>query len=138
MEWQCSDWSSCINGFRTRTCSFVKVPQHTQETQCLEESKSPVTNQTCEAFVPTPITAFAVSNETEQALETKTAETNQSNLTTESQATKKTGLNAITGAIATVFTNPNAVRELIIGASVLVIIILVFLGYKFVYKRKKI
>ena len=115
----------------------MKVPQHIQETQCPEESKSPVTSQTCEGILPTPITALAVANATEQAIGTKTAETNQSNLTSEPQAAKKTGLNAITGAIATVFTNPNAVRELIIGASVLVIIVLIFLGYKFVYKRRK-
>ena len=48
-DWQCSEWSACVNKLQTRQCNFIKVPQHVQENPCPEETKFPATSQTCEA-----------------------------------------------------------------------------------------
>lgn len=48
MDWQCSDWSSCANGWETRECNFVKVPQHYQETPCPVISDVPPISRKCE------------------------------------------------------------------------------------------
>jgi len=48
MEWKCGEWSGCINGFQTRQCEFVKVPQHAQDTQCPSLSTPPSLSQKCE------------------------------------------------------------------------------------------
>ena len=134
MDWKCGEWSDCINGLQTRQCDFVKVPQHVQDTQCPDSSKSPPTSQTCEVKPLTPITALVVSNETKEAATTTIIET-PSNLTTE-PLTNRTGLSAISGAVISVLTNPKSVRELIIGVVVIVLVVSGFIGYKFMYKRK--
>ena len=46
-EWQCSEWSVCLNGFQTRECNFAKVPQHVQDNECQDATKSLATTQTC-------------------------------------------------------------------------------------------
>ena len=47
MDWQCSTWSACANRVQTRQCSFVRVPQHSQSTQCPDVTKRPAETQSC-------------------------------------------------------------------------------------------
>ena len=49
MDWKCSDWSECRDGFQYRQCDFVKVPQHAQDTQCKSSAFLPVLNRVCES-----------------------------------------------------------------------------------------
>ncbi len=48
MDWQCNEWSQCIDGLQTRQCDFVKVPQHASDTPCSSLSITPSTSQKCE------------------------------------------------------------------------------------------
>lgn len=47
-EWQCTNWSNCSNNFQTRKCDFIKVAQHSQNSECPTADKSPRTSQSCE------------------------------------------------------------------------------------------
>jgi type IV pilus biogenesis protein CpaD/CtpE len=82
----------------------------------------------------TSITGFAVLDEN-ATNKTITTETTTTDLTT-NQTTSTSGLSAITGAVIRVFANSKAIRELIIGVVVIVLIASGFIGYKFMYKRK--
>ncbi len=52
MDWQCGEWSGCINGFQARECSFVKVPQHVQQNACPVIDDKPQASKSCEAPKP--------------------------------------------------------------------------------------
>lgn len=47
-DWQCGDWSECLDGTQERSCNFVKVAQHVSRERCPTEEKSPETSQGCE------------------------------------------------------------------------------------------
>ena len=134
MDWSCTDWSACENGWETRECSFVKVTQHKSTEECPVINKPPQMARKCE--VP-KITLESVSeikseerNETEAEEEVKT--------TQETDTTQNQGFfSAITGAATRVLANPDAVKELKIISWVVVIVILGILGYKFGYKKYK-
>lgn len=81
MDWQCGEWSGCLDGLQTRQCDFVKVSQHWQEIPCPEESKPPVKSQTCEVkeipkAQPKPTEVKEINQEA-----VKPKETNQSQIT---------------------------------------------------------
>ena len=48
-DWQCGEWSNCVNGLQTRQCDFVKVAQHVQDTECPSSLNAPASSQKCEA-----------------------------------------------------------------------------------------
>jgi len=48
MDWFCTPWSECENGWETRRCDFVKVAQHAQESECPSSSNSPETARKCQ------------------------------------------------------------------------------------------
>ena len=133
MDWKCSEWSECINRIQTRTCEFVRVPQHVQNEACPEQSKPPTSTQNCIAETPAPITALATSAGTNAAQPESEQKTN---VTAVEQPPAETGLNAITGAVTRVLTNPKAVRDLLISTVVLAIIISGIFWYNLVYKKK--
>ncbi len=47
MEWKCEEWSTCANGRQVRSCSYIKVPQHSQSTICHSSDKPPESSKTC-------------------------------------------------------------------------------------------
>ena len=48
-DWSCASWSSCENGWQTRECSFVKVPQHTTNESCATVDNVPQRAKKCKA-----------------------------------------------------------------------------------------
>ena len=50
MDWDCTEWSLCENGWETRECSFVKVPQHTQSEICASIDNAPQSAKKCGAI----------------------------------------------------------------------------------------
>ena len=61
-DWQCGDWSACANGFQSRECNFVKVPQHTQSSACPVLESKPATSQSCEAVKALELAAESCSD----------------------------------------------------------------------------
>ena len=55
MDWQCRDWSQCVNGVQTRQCNFVRVPQHYKDGICPQESQQPEISRTCEVSTETAV-----------------------------------------------------------------------------------
>ena len=47
-DWQCDQWTDCVDGFQTRKCNFVKAAQHAQESACPAIGNAPVSTQKCE------------------------------------------------------------------------------------------
>ncbi len=47
MDWQCGAWSECVASKQTRTCNFIKVPQHAQDFPCVTVNDMPNTEQSC-------------------------------------------------------------------------------------------
>ncbi len=80
MDWKCNDWTACVNGLQARQCDFAKVPQHVQDTECPDSSKSPATSQKCE--VP----------KAETPAETQFKEANNQQKSNESKQSQITGL----------------------------------------------
>ena len=89
MDWQCGEWSACINGQQTRQCNLVKVPQHFQIESCHEQSKAPISSQACKVQQQLVLAAETcedgIQNQNEQNIDCggicKPCE--QSNLTTQ-------------------------------------------------------
>jgi len=48
MDWDCTEWTSCENGWETRECDFVKVPQHTSNESCAIIEDIPKMANKCE------------------------------------------------------------------------------------------
>jgi len=128
-DWKCDAWSSCQNGKQTKSCSFVKVTQHTQSEQCPQESNPPVRSKTCETPKETP--KLESLEKTEEEIKEEVIETQQSAITQ-----KSSGLSAITGAVTRIFTNPKAARELKISVWVIIVSAFSILGYQFAYKTE--
>lgn len=75
-EWSCSEWSSCVNGLQTRTCSFP-------ENFCEPLTERPIEQQSCEIVQETEETETVEETitETEQTTqETEETETNGSRI----------------------------------------------------------
>ena len=128
MDWECDEWSECINGIQTRQCEYSKVPQHVQDTQCADPAKSPTTSQSCEVKAQTPSTGLITSTQSESKSTAASAAQPASNA---GQASP-TGLIGISGAVTKVLSNPNAVRELKLGS--LLAVLVVGLGIFFYYR----
>lgn len=47
-DWECGEWSACVDGEQTRKCNLAKVPQHAQDTPCPSLSTRPITTRKCE------------------------------------------------------------------------------------------
>jgi len=131
-DWQCSEWSACINAVQTRQCSFVKVPQHVQDAPCQDSSNGSATTQTCEVTPPSA-TAFVTSTETQEQPQLETLQIALKS----NQTTSTSGLSAITGAVTQVFTNPKAVKEILIVVVVIVLVVVGYVRYRFIHKKKK-
>ncbi len=67
-DWQCNDWSACINGVQTRNCEFVKVPQHASDTQCPSISNPPITSQSCEVIEEKALVQEALEKREEEVI----------------------------------------------------------------------
>ena len=50
MDWSCTSWSKCENGWETRECSFVKVPQHTTNESCATIDNVPQRAKKCKTI----------------------------------------------------------------------------------------
>ena len=123
-DWQCSQWTTCVNDLQTRQCDFVKVPQHTQDSQCPTPDNPPTTSQTCEIKEEPTKTQSTVEAKTEVEQSQETKMQNQQN--------------AITGGVvARILSNPKAAKELIIGAAVLVLVLGGIFGYRHIHKKPK-
>ena len=48
-DWQCGEWSDCINGLQTRQCNLAKVAQHAQTEPCPSADNPPKTSKDCKA-----------------------------------------------------------------------------------------
>ena len=46
-DWKCTEWSTCKDDTQTRSCEFVKIPQHAQDTECATSSSNPLLTQKC-------------------------------------------------------------------------------------------
>lgn len=140
MDWKCSEWSDCINDLQTRQCEFVKVPQHARDTQCPEQSKSPITSQTCQvkAEETSKTTSTASAEIKEKTSTSKTAEAPTKKLIEGTSSAKKPGLIAITGnAINRVLANPKAVTELKITSLIASIMAVIgIFSYRKFFKSK--
>ena len=132
MEWQCGAWSDCVNGFQTRECNFVKVPQHVQETECPDATKPPLTTQSCIANIP-PATGLVTASESEAQTKSTSLQNESSTLAPEKPSER--GLGAITGAaIKRIFSNPKAVMEIRLSSWILLPITLAVIGYFLVFR----
>jgi hypothetical protein len=78
-EWNCTGWSLCENGWRTRKCFFVKVPQHTSIKACPSENERPIMSKKCEI-----VKKIEKINETKEIKEekNKTKEVNETSSVT--------------------------------------------------------
>ena len=130
MEWKCSEWSACEEGSETRQCNFVKVPQHWQETQCPILSDAPINSQKCEVKIINPATTIAETKDQSNPISAESSSTTIPQI--------NGSANQITGNfIARLASNPKAMKELIIGASIMATAVFGIFGYKFAYKRKQ-
>ncbi|MBI2101445.1 hypothetical protein HYT53_02440 [Candidatus Woesearchaeota archaeon] len=129
MDWQCSEWSDCIDGLQTRQCNFVKVPQHSQETPCPEESKPLITSKKCEVKEEESITE-AKNAKIEPQVAAQTTQTSGLTLKNES-------LNQIARRGATQLLSKLKTREFVAGTTLLVIFGFgVIFWYKLIFKKK--
>jgi hypothetical protein len=46
-DWQCSSWSECKNGFKSRQCKLVSVTKYTQDAACPSFNRPPTTVSPC-------------------------------------------------------------------------------------------
>ena len=73
MDWNCGEWSVCINGLQTRQCDFVKVPQHVQDTECPSLLNAPLQSQKCELPKQTALVAETcndrIKNQNEESVD---------------------------------------------------------------------
>ena len=136
-DWQCSDWSECINGQQSRQCSFVKVPQHVQDAECSDISKTPITTQKCE------VKREAIPNNSETSnnnTQTKSIKTNQASLSKQpnNQENKKEFFDVLTGAVTALNSNPKAMNEIktILWISGALVVLGTFFYYRFKIKKK--
>lgn len=125
MEWQCSSWSECRDGWQTRECNFVKVAQHVQKEPCEEQSKIPETSKKCETKQPAASTS---SNSTSTIKENQKLAQNASNTTP-----KNNNSNSITGGVVAGIASKSNVMVL---ATLAIISIAATIFYKKFRKRK--
>ena len=142
MDWQCNEWSSCVNELQTRQCDFVKVPQHVQDTQCPSLSNAPISSQKCEVPRQKGIAAETcndgIKNQNEEGIDCGGACKScrlDKNLTTES-AVQKEQISQPTGfAIGNLIGTKSNIIIVTVVLSITIVIV-VFAGIKF-YKHKQ-
>ena len=147
MDWQCGEWSQCINQKQERTCSFVKVPQHAQDSACPDSGSSPQTTKQCES----PSYNNAKDNNADNS-EVKNSNNDNNGNSKSSESSKSSGasssknegngLGSITGNVASsgvidrLFSNPKAMIEIYITGGLIASILLVTVWYRFFYRKK--
>ncbi len=136
MDWECGEWTDCINGLQTRQCDFVKVPQHAQETECPSSSSPLVPTQKCEAPKQLALAAETcndnIKNQDEQEVDCGGAcnPCKEKNLTAAASDSEKE-TNQLTG-----FSVKGIAGKGSIAAAFIVAIFVVFIAIKF-YRRKQ-
>ncbi|MBI4452875.1 S8 family serine peptidase [Candidatus Woesearchaeota archaeon] len=134
MEWQCGEWTKCAQEVQTRTCEFVKVPQHVQSEQCPESAKPPETTMACEVKNEPIVATSLVVEETNISEAQNLENEEQENLTAEPEATEeKKGLAAITGTLIKI---TNRLSLWIALAAIISTIIITILLYKYKNRNK--
>ena len=136
MDWECGEWTDCINGLQTRQCDFVKVPQHAQETECPSSSSPLVSTQKCEAPKQLALVAETcndnIKNQDEGGVDCGGAcsPCKEKNLTAAASDSEKE-TNQLTG-----FSVKGIAGKGSIAAAFIVAIFVVFIAIKF-YRRKQ-
>ena len=134
-EWQCNDWNNCANGFQTRECNFVKVPQHVQDAECPDESKIPVTARKCAVKKEIAPEQTLKSAEAQQELNKSASQASESAQSPEKPPEKK-GLNFIFGSAVRNVANITKTNS---GKIVSILIVAVVLGLatiKLIYRHR--
>jgi len=117
MDWSCTSWSECENGWETRECSFVKVPQHTTNESCATIDNIPQRAKKCNAIGA----AEKQENKTIEGIMNKTAK----------DKSDKSGI-GITGAAVKDIEKVN----MSIGIPIIIIIVLVGTLIYLFFKKK--
>jgi len=139
MDWECGEWTDCINGLQTRQCDFVKVPQHAQETECPSSSSPPAITQKCEMPKQLALAAETCSdnikNQNEQEVDCGGVcnPCKEKNLTIAASAGKEKETNQLTGFSIKDFAGEGSI---FIAAGLIAVITTVFVAFKF-YRLKQ-
>src|SRR3989344_3504444 len=114
------------------TLAAVAAEVLEEEVEAEEHLDMSATTQTCEVTPPSA-TAFVTSTETQEQPQLETLQIALKS----NQTTSTSGLSAITGAVTQVFTNPKAVKEILIVVVVIVLVVVGYVRYRFIHKKKK-